>query len=361
MRLACSILITLTLLITIAAAQELDSPKLVPAPTTESQNLRIKEGIALHDRGDYEGAIAKYEDVLKENPASVWALYELAYSYSIKKDYRKSLDAAYKGAQYQSDTLPGFYLLIGNNLDLIGEPKKAVDAYKKGLKLKPGDHLLHYNLALTYQNLNNLADAKKTLKKAVALNPDHPSSHVLLATIFYKTRYKTPAFLALSRFLILEPRSGRSAGAFDLLREILRGGVSPGKNPNEINIFVDLNANKDEGDFGSIDMFLGLTKAAGMTEKNKAKSEAELLVEQLGSVISIIAEMDPKDDKSKFTWKYYIPYFIEMKKRNHVEAFGYFISQRSNLAGVQEWLQANNNRVNDFLVWSKSYQWAKDL
>ena len=127
---------------------------------------------------------------------------------------------------------------------MIGESKKAVDVYKKGLKLKPGDYLLHYNLALTYQNLNNFDDAKKTLKKAVSLNPDHPSSHVLLATIFYKTHYKTPAFLALSRFLILEPRSGRSQGAFSLLQEILSGGASPGKNPNEITISLELSRKK---------------------------------------------------------------------------------------------------------------------
>jgi tetratricopeptide (TPR) repeat protein len=351
---------TLTLLMSAASAQQLDPPKLVPTPITEGQRQRVNEGIALHDRGDYDGAIAKYEEVLKENPASVLALYELAFSYSLKKDYRKSLETAYKGAQYQSDTLTGFYLLIGNNLDLLGESTKAVEVYKKGLKLNPNDYLLHYNLAVTYQTLNNLDEAKKTLKKAVAVNPNHPSSHVLLGTIFYKTKYKTPAFFALSRFLILEPNTRRTPGAFNLLQEILGGGVKPGKNPDEVNIFVDLAANKDEGDFGSVDMVMGLSRAANMTEKNKGKSEAELLVDQLRTLISIISEMDPKGDKSKFTWKYYVPYFIEMKKRNHVEAFGYYISQRSNLAGVKEWLQANDSRVNDFLVWSKSFQWPKD-
>lgn len=360
-RLTCSLLLTLTLLTTMGLAQQLDPPKLVPNPVTESQSQRVKEGVALHDRGDYDGAIAKYKDVLKENPTNVLALYEMSYSYSMKKDYRKALDTAYMGAQYKSDLLSGFYLLIGNNLDLNGEGKKAVDVYKKGLKLQPDDHLLHFNLAVTYQNLNNIDDAKKTLKKAVVLNPNHPGSHMLLASIFYKTRYKTPAFLAVSRFLVLEPGSGRSPGGFNLLQEILKGGASPGKNPNEITINIDFFGNKDEGDFGSIDMLLGLTKAAGMTEANKGKSQAQILVDQLNSVISIIAEMDPKGDKSKFIWKYYIPYFIEMKKRNHVEAFGYYISQRSNLVGVREWLEANEGRVNDFLTWSKSYQWPKDL
>ncbi len=36
------------------------------------------------------------------------------------------------------------------------------------------------------------------------------------------------------------------------------------------------------------------------------------------------------------------------------------ISQRSNLAGVQQWLEANDNRVSEFLNWSKNYPWLSD-
>ena len=70
--------------------------------------------------------------------------------------------------------------------------------------------------------------------------------------------------------------------------------------------------------------------------------------------------MKYKGDKSKFTWRYYIPYFVELRKRNYVEPFTYYISQSSDLNGVTEWLQANANRVDEFLSWSKSYQWAKE-
>ena len=347
-------------LITTAVAQQIDPPKLVPVASTESQTQVIREGVALHDRGDYPGAIAKYEAVLKENPDNVLAMYELAFSLSENKEYQKALDMAYKGAKYQSDLLTGFYLSIGNNLDLLGEPKKAIEVYKKAIKLQPDDHLLHYNLAVTYNSMSNPDEAKKSLKKAMLVNGNHPSSHLLLGTIWYRTRYKTPAMFAASRFLILEPRSRRSVSALAMLQEILRGGVREGQKPGEISILVDAATNKDEGDFGFVDMTLGLTKAAGMLEKNKSKSEVQLFVEQLDTVLAIIGESDAKGDKTKFTWKYYIPYFTEMKKKNYVEPFGYYISQTSNFAGVTEWLDANTARVNEFLSWSKNYQWPKE-
>ncbi|HKE57943.1 MAG TPA: tetratricopeptide repeat protein [Pyrinomonadaceae bacterium] len=343
-----------------AAAQKLESPKLTPTPSTENQQRLIKEGVVLHDRGDYDGAITKYQAVLSENPNNVTALYEMSYSFSLKKEHQKSIELAYKGAQYKSDLLSQFYIMIGNGLDELGESKKAVDVYKQGIKIQPDDNLLYYNLALTYSKLGDLEESKKNLKKSAYLNPNHPSTQVALAQIFQKTGYRVPALFAIMRFLTIEPNSGRSANGFALFKDLINGGARPGKNPNEINIFMDLNAKKDEGDFGSIDLILGLSGAASKTEKNKNKTEVELLVDQLSTVLAIIDEQDAKGDKSKFTWRYYIPYFIELKKKGFVEPFVYYISTSSNMKGAREWLQANETKVKEFLTWSKSYQWPKE-
>lgn len=354
--LASSLLLMLTLAVT-AAAQDLDPPKLDPTPTMALEKVLIDEGVALHDRGDYDGAIKKYEEVLKNSPANVWAIYEMAYSLSMKKEYKKSLEMCYRGAKYRSTELVKFYLLIGNNLDMIGEPKKSIEVYKKAIAIAPDFSLLHYNLAITYLNLKNADEARKSLKKALLLNPNHASSHAALAQIFDSTGYKTPAVVAFSRFLMVEPKTERATRVLAMLRQTLRGGATAGEQPNQINIFFNVNAKKDEGDFGGVDLFLGLTASVAMSEKNKGKSEAELLVHQLKSFVGILTEQDPKGDKSKFMWTYYIPYFAEMKNRDYVEVFAYYIIQQSKLDGVEQWLTKNDTRLNEFLAWSKNYQW----
>ena len=341
-------------------AQKIDPPRLTPTPATESQLALIKEGVALHDRGDYDGAIAKYEQVLRENPANDLALYELSFSYEMKTDYRKALETAYKGAQYKSDHLSHFYVRIGNNLDMLGEPRKAVEVYKQAIKIKPDTPVLYYNLGVTYLRLNNLEEAKKNFKKELFMSPNHANSHMALAQLFHKTNYKIPALFAVMRFLVLEPKSERATGAHQAFLEMLRGGASPGKNPGEISIFLDLGGKKDEGDFGSIELVLGLTGAVGATEKNQAKSEAEKLLDQLNTFLAVVSETEAKGDKGKFTFQYYIPYFNELKKKDYVEPFAYYISQSSNMSGVTDWLLANGTRVNEFLNWSKNYQWAKE-
>ncbi|HEX8475610.1 MAG TPA: tetratricopeptide repeat protein [Pyrinomonadaceae bacterium] len=349
----------LVLLFFVQAAASQKSPTLTPVPSDDKQSALIREGVALHDHGDYDGAISKYQQVLSENPDNVTALYEMAYAHSMKKDYRKSLEIATRGAQYKSDLLVMFYLAIGNSLDQLGEPKKAVEVYKSSIKQFPAQAMLHYNLAVTYLNLKKPEDARKSLKTAVMLNPKHPTSHLLLAINFFDQGYKTPALFAAARFLVLEPKTPRSDAAIKLVKEVLRGGVSAGNKPNEINISVNMDAKKDEGDFGTIELMLGLTKVGSQTDKNKEKTEIEQLVEQVETVLSLVAENDPKKNSSFFVHKYYIPYFVELKQKGFVEPFVYHTFQRSNLPGVNQWITEHSGRVMQFLAWSNKYDWPK--
>jgi tetratricopeptide (TPR) repeat protein len=349
------------LLVSLAAGQKLEPPKLDSTPLTPKQKQLVREGVALHERRDYDGAISRYEEVLKENPGNADTLYEMAYAYSMKKNYSKSLEYAYKAAQYRSEVLPLIYTLIGNTLDETGNAKKAVEAYKVGIKELPASYMLHYNLAVTYNRMGQFNDARAEAKKSAALNPKHPSSHFLLSTLFYKGGYPTPALLSACRFLILEPNSGRSGTALQVVQRVIQGGVSQGKNPNEINIAIDPSPKKDEGDFSSIEMFMGLSKAASLTEKNKGKTEMQLLVGNFESLFTMLEESEAKADRSKFAWGYYVPYFLELKRRGLVEPFVYIIYLASNNPEVRGWLQQNGNRVREFLAWSNSYQWPQPV
>ena len=356
--------VTLALLFALCSAadarQKLPEPKLTPAPSTDGQNSAIREGISLHDKGDFDGAIRKYEEVLAENPSNTLALYEMSFAYSAKKDYRKSLEVAYRGAQYKSEELRGFYLLIGNDLDILGRAPESIEVYKKAIKLFPKESLLHFNLAVAYKGAGKPEDARKSLKAALAANPQHPGSHLLLASLFYGGGYKTPALLAAARFLTLESGTERAGLAVRIVREVLGGGAKQGANANEVNITLDVNAKKDEGDFAMIDTLLGLTAALALTGKEK-KTDAEQLVSQMEKVFTILAEQEEKKQQESFVHRFYVPYFVEMKQKGHTEAFTYNALRGSGIPGVREWLEANSGRVMQFLIWSKNYQWPSDL
>lgn len=349
------------LLAATAFAGDIKPPKREPAGSTEAHAAVIREGIALHDRGEYDAAIAKYESVLAESPDDVLALYELAFTLFTKKDYQKALDTAYRGAEYKSDYLGRFYDLIGSCLDDLGRSTEAVSFYNSAAKILPNEGMLHFNLAITYLRLKQPGDARKSLKAAAAASPSFPSTHYVLAMTLYNDDYKVPALLCALRYLTLDPSSKRAANALEVATQVLQGGVSSGKNPNEINITVNPDIKTDEGDFGAAELIIGLAKAAGSTEKNKNKSEAELLVDQIETIVSVLSELDSKKNKSSFFYKYYVPYFVAMKKQDLIEPFVYYIFQKSGIPGITEWLEVHDDRVQAFKTWSDRYPWPRNV
>ena len=69
------------------AGQDIKQPSLTPAPQTDRHRELLREAVRLHDKGNYDGAIAGYLEILKANPEDTSALYELGFSYSAKGEY----------------------------------------------------------------------------------------------------------------------------------------------------------------------------------------------------------------------------------------------------------------------------------
>lgn len=331
-----------------------------PSATTPEQRALIQEGIALHDQGRYDDAIARFQKVLDASPDNIEAIYEMAFSYFQKQDFAKSLELARRGAEYKSDLLLSFYYTMGNALDQLGQPQRAVDAYKAGLAFEgaaPAVAMLHFNLGVTYMtSLSSPEEAKAAFKLAARLNPNHPATHLLLGQLFQSNGYNTPAFFALARFLTLEPASNRSGPAFALLRKVL--GASVVESPDgKVSIRVDPSSRKDEGDFTQFDLFLAFSKVQEAHDLQTGRAPMEAFVTQIDSLFTMLQKPDALG--TGFTGTYYGPYFAELKKRGYVEPFVYLVSQRGGLPGVREWLDAHRGEIQAFQEWSASYPWPR--
>ena len=127
--------LTVLILSTALSAQKIEKPTMTPKAPTAQQQAVIQEGIALHDKKDFDGAIAKYKQVIAENPDSALALYELALSYYAKGDKTNAIETAVKGSKYRADELPLFYGIIANVIDDIGKPDEAVKIYRDAIAI----------------------------------------------------------------------------------------------------------------------------------------------------------------------------------------------------------------------------------
>src|SRR5262249_41134222 len=185
-------------------------------------------------------------------------------------------------------------------------------------------------------------------------NPKHASSQLLLARVFQTGGYVPPAFFALSRFLILEPGTNRTGPALNAWFQILRGPVSTGPDGG-VQVALDPKAKTDEGDFTKFTMFFALSSITKSAEGGNAGTEVQALVAQVDRLFAMIPGDEGVNNPKTFTGTYYAPYFIELKQKNFVAPFVYFLCQRTNLTGVRDWLTANRTRIQEFLAWNAAY------
>jgi tetratricopeptide (TPR) repeat protein len=340
------------------SAQKASKPTLTPSEPTPAQKGLIQQGVSLHDAQKYDEAIEKYKAVLEENPDCTAAMYELSISYRAKGDVTKAIETATKGVKYKSPELALFYILIANTWDEQGNPKKAIELYQDTIKILNDEKnnrtalaSVYYNLGVTYTTQKQYKEAKEALKKAVENNFAYASPSYLLAEVFFGTKYKIPAMLAAARLISLEINSPRSKRSVAIFLNTLKAAKKDEKTGN-INIFIDMDAPKDEGDFAMYDLILGtLTTVKGDEDKNK--TDEEIFAEAVDTLIALLSE--DKKLQSTFVGKNYVPFLVEMKRKGYSKTFAYLVLQQDGNLTAEKWLIDNGQKTLEFINWAKNY------
>jgi tetratricopeptide (TPR) repeat protein len=289
-----------------------------------------------------------------------------------KKDFVHGLETATRGTEYASNLLPMFYDLIAESYDADGKPEKAIEAYTRGIQVVDDPSMLYYNMAITYlESLKNPEEARRALEKGAMAAPTEPAIQAMLGQVFHTAGYETPAFLAFSTYLIFEPSGPRSLQAIGLWRAILRGGLAaasgaPGgvtadgamrRPPNGGPAGSATAPASEVGDFSEIDRQFAVGQQRVIEAMDQGAGEMPTLLAQIDDVLTRLAARDPERDRATFTGRQYLPYFAELKQKNFVEPFVYWALQRAPVSGVREWLDANRDRVQAFLDWTRAYRW----
>jgi len=157
----------------------------------------VKEGIELHDKGDYEAAIKKYDEALAIDKTDYYANYEKSYTCYIIKRYETCITIS----KYILDELPdnpnnvSVYSNYGSALDDKGESEKALGIYDRGINKYPGNYLLQFNKGLTLERLDRPSEALICYQRSLRNKPLHPSSNLYTGRILEDDN-KVPALMA---------------------------------------------------------------------------------------------------------------------------------------------------------------------
>jgi Tfp pilus assembly protein PilF len=327
----------------------------------EAEKL-VDEGVAYHDKGDYDGAISKYDKALELDKDNLLALTEKAFSLLSLQKYDEAIKYCQKALETHSGDkgLKTVYVTYGNAYDGLKKTDKSIEMYDHGIKQFPDYYQLYFNKGITLSSVKKYDEAILCFQKSVTLNPKHGSSHNAIARLSNIINNRIPSLLAYCRFLSIEPQSNRAKENLASLQRIMKGNVEEtGKNSVTINISSDMlndtTAKSKENSFASTDLILAMDAALDFDKKNKKKTEVEQFIRKFETVCATLKET--QKDNYGFYWDYYAPYFIEMKDKNFIETFSYIAFASFNDPEVSKWLKSHKSEIDKFFEWSTSFEW----
>lgn len=144
--------------------------------------------------GFFEQAIQKYKLALKLNPGIIFVHFNLARIYYVQgkpdsaglhileslteiTNTAKAVDckviADFLKNSGRVDNAEQFYNNLGINFAKHERWEAAVSAFKRALELNPGLSDYHYNLGLAYLSMGERAEARRALRQALRIDPNH--------------------------------------------------------------------------------------------------------------------------------------------------------------------------------------------
>lgn len=229
-------------------------------------------------------------------------------------------------------------MALGSCYSQLGKAEEAIRSFEQGLKLDPTDSSLHLNIAVTFSNIRQDKKAIYHLKESVKYSNGYASPYYFLAEIYRTTHYRIPAMFFYMQFVLREPNTRRSQDAAKKIFSLLYQGLKKKQN-GDMDIVVNPDSPKDEGDFTALELASSVAAAASMPGKNK-KSKADIVryTEALASFVKICSEIDDKKLDSTFTWQYAMKDMIALQKSSDFNTYAYVLAEKAGIQGATNWL-----------------------
>lgn len=307
------------------------STGLAHAQNTDVNSI-IKEGIKLNSEKNYSAAIEKYKEALAAEPDNAQANYQLAFSLAASGKGTEAVPYLNKVIKTGGDLTGPAYELMGSIYDTARQPQQAIDAYKEGIKLKPGYQPLYFNLGIAYFRAQKYADAELAAIEAIKLDPKHANSQRLYGLVTFHQNKRVPALMGLCSFLLLDPEGPRADEAYTNLQSLLKGG--------------DLKAAKADPE----------TLLLNKTLSTAVSVSGGQLETQLKNIFTAVGKLGEKPGRQSFFWDYYAAFFYKLSQSQSFSTAVKLIGLSADKTAGAKWLQNNADQRKALEDWMASVE-----
>ena len=197
----------------------------------DDQDVLVLLGLIYGAMKNYRSAESCFRRVVSISPDNPEANLGLADTLAGMRRFADAI-GYYRRVLLVKQDLPGLYINYGNCLQRERKTGEAIEAFLNALKLDPRLALAHRNLALLYEGMQKVNDARKHAELAVQCNEDDVESHIVISKLdirgnrsdlakerLERLLQKSPKSMSLANILMelgkLLDREGEYANAFD--------------------------------------------------------------------------------------------------------------------------------------------------
>ena len=178
-----------------------------PAAAPDSQRAFMDpaaKGTAAYDSGDYQGALAQFEDAVKAHPQDPEAANNLGQVLVKLGRATEALPHFQRACSLNADKW-SYRFNLARALGLLQRWEESIASYRQAQRLYPDDYVTTFNLALALHKKGDDAAAIEEYNKAIALNPGEASYRMALAISYEGLQKRQDAASAYNEYLRLAP------------------------------------------------------------------------------------------------------------------------------------------------------------
>jgi tetratricopeptide (TPR) repeat protein len=164
-------------------------------------------GTHAYGSGDYQGALAQFEEAVKRNPRDPEAINNLAQVLVRLGRATEALPHFERACSLNPDKW-SYRFNLARALSQLNRWDESVASYRQAQQLYPDDYVTTFNLALTLHKKGDEAGAVAEYEKAIALNPEDASFRMALGISYEALQRTRDAAAAYSEYLRLAPTAG---------------------------------------------------------------------------------------------------------------------------------------------------------
>ncbi len=144
-------------------------------------------GIATYNRNRvWKDGVTLWEDVVKKSPKKGRGYEGLGFAYYTKNQVDEAIKAmeVYRKILKMKPTQLGVHYRLGIAYYTLGQIEEAIEEYKKALRLVPDFPEAHFGIGAAYYSQGRMDEAIEEYEKALRLKPDYPDAHYNLAKVY---------------------------------------------------------------------------------------------------------------------------------------------------------------------------------